>query len=427
MQIGLCPNKRPYLRTLSLVPTRQKVGKGIVYRYNVLRNQQEKGTQHMSNRENMITLARQLAADFATRADEADRIGKLPVEDINALKQSGYLGISVPAEFGGAGLSLHDCLAAHLELSQGSTSTAMVVGMQMHVFGHQRETRSWREETYAQFCREAAQGAIFNAIASEPAMGSPSRGGLPASTAGRHPDGGWLVNGHKTWSTGGIHLTHMLVRVAVEGEVGDVLVRQEMPGVRWEETWSDSLSLRASDSHDVFFENVHIPDEYLIGRGESKPAANVWFPLVMSTIYLGAAMAARHHVIRYALERVPTALGKPIAMLPKIQRQIGEIDIALQAARALLFEVAAEWTERDEDRPQMVARIAAAKTVVTETANKVTDQALQIAGGTSITKALPLERFFRDVRAGAMQPPAGDTALELVGRAAIAAVERRAA
>ena len=138
-------------------------------------------------------------------------------------------------------------------------------------------------------------------------------------------------------------------------------------------------------------------------------------------------MAARHHVIRYALERVPTALGKPIATLPKIQRQIGEIDIALQAARALLFEVAAEWTERDEDRPQMVARIAAAKTVVTETANKVTDQALQIAGGTSITKALPLERFFRDVRAGAMQPPAGDTALELVGRAAIAAVERRAA
>lgn len=375
----------------------------------------------MTNREKMITLARQLAADFATRADEADRIGKLPVEDIDALKESGYLGISVPAEFGGAGLSLRDCLAAHLELSQGSTSTAMVVGMQMHVFGHQRETRSWRKETFAQFCREAAQGGIFNAIASEPAMGSPSRGGLPASTAVRHPDGGWLVNGHKTWSTGGIHLTHMLVRVDVEGVAGNVLVRQECPGVRWENTWSDSLSLRASDSHDVFFENVHIPADYLIERG-GKAVPNVWFPLVMSTIYLGAAMSARHRVIRYALERVPTALGKPIATLPKIQRQIGEIDIALQAARALLFEVAGEWTERDEDRAAISARIAAAKTVVTETANKVTDQALQIAGGTSITKALPLERFFRDVRAGAMQPPAGDTALELVGRAAIAAV-----
>lgn len=376
----------------------------------------------MSNTQQMITQARQLAADFATRADEADRIGKLPVEDINALKQSGYLGISVPTEFGGAGLSLRDCLAAHLELSQGSTSTAMVVGMQMHVFGHQRETRSWRAETFAQFCQEAAQGAIFNAIASEPAMGSPSRGGLPASTAVSLPDGGWVVNGHKTWSTGGVHLTHMLVRVDVEGVAGNVLVRQECPGVRWENTWSDSLSLRASDSHDVFFENVHIPADYLIERG-GKAVPNVWFPLVMSTIYLAAAMSARHHVIRYALERVPTALGKPIATLPKIQRQIGEIDIALQAARALLFEVAGEWTERDEDRAAISARIAAAKTVVTETANKVTDQALQIAGGTSITKALPLERFFRDVRAGSMQPPAGDTALELVGRAAIAAVE----
>ena len=134
-------------------------------------------------------------------------------------------------------------------------------------------------------------------------------------------------------------------------------------------------------------------------------------------------MAARNRVIQFALERVPTALGKPIATLPKIQRQIGEIDVALQAARSLLFDVAAEWTGDDADRRKMSARIAAAKTMVTETANKVTDQALRIAGGSSITKALPLERYFRDVRAGAMQPPSGDTALEMVGRAAIAEFE----
>jgi alkylation response protein AidB-like acyl-CoA dehydrogenase len=60
--------------------------------------------------------------------------------------------------------------------------------------------------------------------------------------------------------------------------------------------------------------------------------------------------------------------------------------------------------------------------IVTQTANSVTEKALQIAGGTSITKALPLERHFRDVRAGSMQPPSGDTALEMVGRAAIEAL-----
>jgi alkylation response protein AidB-like acyl-CoA dehydrogenase len=137
---------------------------------------------------------------------------------------------------------------------------------------------------------------------------------------------------------------------------------------------------------------------------------------------LGTAVAARNHVIQFTLERVPTALGKPIATLPKIQRQIGEIDINLQAARSLLLEVAGQWTGDNEQRSQFMSRIAAAKMIVTQTANSVTEKALQIAGGTSITKALPLERHFRDVRAGSMQPPSGDTALEMVGRAAIEAL-----
>ncbi|WP_420630059.1 acyl-CoA dehydrogenase family protein [Candidatus Leptofilum sp.] len=373
------------------------------------------------NVETAVSLATTLAQQFASRADEADKAGVLPTEDVAALKESGYLGISIPREFGGYGLSLRDCVAAQLALAQGSTSTAIVAGMQVHIFGHQREVRSWDEDWYAQFCRLAASGSLFNSVASEPAMGSPSRGGLPATTAVPTQNGdGWVVNGRKTWSTGGKHLTHMLVRVDLEGEGAVVLVEQEMPGVEWITTWSDSLSLRASDSHDVVFTNVHIPKNYVVERGGRKPEPNVWFPMIMSTIYLGAALAARNRVIQFALERVPTALGKPIATLPKIQRQIGEIDVALQAARSLLFDVAGEWTGNDADRKKMSARIAAAKTMVTETANKVTDQALRIAGGSSITKALPLERYFRDVRAGSMQPPSGDTALEMVGRAAIA-------
>lgn len=367
-----------------------------------------------------LQLAEQLANEFATRADDADTNGALPFEDIQALKSSGYLGISVPKEFGGYGLSLKECVAAHLTLAQGSTSTALVAGMQVHLFGHEREIRSWKPEWYEQFCREAVSGALFNAVASEPAMGSPSRGGLPATTAVSSADGSeWIINGRKTWTTGGEHLTHLLVRINIEGELGNVLIKQNTPGMRWEKTWQDALSLRASDSHDVIFEDVHIPHNYVIQRGATKKMANVWFPMIMASVYLGAAMAARQRVIQFALERVPTALGKPIATLPKIQRQIGDIDISLQAAQALLFDVAGSWSGKDEDRDYMAARIAAAKTMVTETANDVTDKALRIAGGTSITKSLPLERYFRDVRAGSMQPPSGDTALEMVGRAAI--------
>jgi len=367
-----------------------------------------------------VATAKRLAIEFAARADEADKSGTLPQADVDALKRSGYLGLSIPREYGGMGLSLYDCVAAQLELAQGSAATALVAGMQVHIFGHQREARSWDEAWYEQFCRDAAQGALFNSIASEPDMGSPSRGGLPATTAVLSEDGEeWVVNGRKTWSTGGKHLTHLLVRVALEEEGAVVLIRQGTPGVEWVETWSDSLSLRASDSHDVIFKDVHIPYSQVVER-DVPFVPNIWFPMIMSTIYLGSALAARNCVIQFALERVPTALGKPIATLPKIQRQIGEIDVALQAARSLLMEVAAGWTGDNDGREAMSARIAAAKTIVTNTANDVTDKALRIAGGSSITKALPLERYFRDVRAGSMQPPSGDTALEIVGRAAIA-------
>ncbi len=367
-----------------------------------------------------LQVARALARDFAIRADAADRQGQLPLEDVAALRRSGYLTLSIPRIYGGLELSLADCLAAQLELAQGSPSSALVAGMQLHVFGHEREVRAWDEAVFARFCQAAVtEGALFNSVASEPALGSPSRGGGFQTNASLTPDGtNWMVNGHKTWTTGGRHLTHMLVRLSVLGGNGVMLIPQGLPGIEWQETWSESLSLRASDSHDVYFHDVLLPYENLIQQGE-RPQPNVWFPMVMSAIYLGAALAARSAVIQFTLERVPTALGQPIATLPKIQRQIGDLDLGLQAARALLFEVAREWRGVEEDRAAMMPRLAAAKLMVTEMANKATDKALQIAGGASITRALPLERYFRDVRAGSMQPPAGDTALEMIGRAAI--------
>lgn len=364
-------------------------------------------------------LAKHLAQEFARRADKADIDGTLPQEDVDALKSSGYLNLPVPRQYGGEGLPMRDCLAAHLELAQGSGSTAMVAGMPMHIFGHAREINQWPEETFEWFSREVVEhGAIFNSIASEPQLGSPSRGGLPESSAVPHEDG-WKVNGHKTWSTGGRHLTHMLVRVHIEDDPAVVLVLQDSPGVRWEQTWSNSLSLRASDSHDVFFEDVIVPQHHLIERGKSKSPPNAWFPMVMATLYLGIAIASRDTVIRFALDRVPTALGKPIATLPKIQRQIGEIDLQLQAAKALLFKTAGDWVGDEAHRGKQMAEIVTAKHMVAEIANQVTDKALRVAGGQGITKALPLERHFRDVRAGLMQPPSGDTALEIIGRNAI--------
>lgn len=366
-------------------------------------------------------IARAVSAEIAPRTDQANQDGQLPAADVATLVDKGYTALAIPKEYGGYGASMADCLAAQIEISQANPSTALVAGMNMQVSGNQRETRSWIEGKYAQVCAEIVNNrGLINATATEPALGSPSRGQFYKTTA-IEKDGGYCINGLKTWATGGEHLTHMLVKLSMGEESGTLLVPQTARGIRWEYTWRDVLAFRASDSHDVYFEDCWVSADALLERA-SKPPPNVWFPMVMTSIYLGAAIGARNVVVQYALERVPTALGRPIATLPKIQRQIGEIDVQLQAARALLFEVAGSWRGDESlvERKAFLARVAAAKVMATNTARTVTDRALQVAGGISLTAALPLERYFRDVRAGSMQPPSGDTALELIGRAALA-------
>ena len=363
------------------------------------------------NRDEILVVADELSRDFATRAGDADRQGTLPTEDLEALRTSGLAGLTVPKQYGGLGADLGLTVETLLKLSQGSTSTALVAAMQFNLFGHGLETGSFGLHT-DEFCNRAMNGELFNSAASEPQLGSPSRGGLPETYTVREGDT-LVLNGHKTWVTGGAGLSHLLVRARLEDVAVNVWVPNRMPGVRWEKTWGDGLSLRASASDDVFFGDVRLPASNLMADGPK--AVNVWFPLLVGAVYLGTALAARDAAAKYARERIPTALGKPIATLPTIQRQMGDMEVRLLAAQTLLVQTARSWNgagDRDVFFPQVVA----AKVFAVETALTVTDAALKLAGGASLSPELPLERFFRDVRAGLMHPPSGDAALELVGR-----------
>lgn len=369
-------------------------------------------------RDEAVALAGRLVAEIGPRANAADRAGRMPPDDAAALKASGYLALSVPVEAGGGGLSLADCVCAQLVLAQASTSTALVAAMQLHLFGHARETHPWPAGIEQQLYRLAVAGALMNSVASEPELGSPSRGGLPKTEL--TPDGdGYRLAGHKTWTTGGRALDHLLVRARLGDDAVVAWVPANAPGVAWQETWHDALSLRASDSHDLYFRDVIVPSERVFAGGASKQP-NAWFATLTAATYLGAAIAARNRVTRYALQRVPTALGRPIATLPAIQRQIGEMQAGLDAAQTLMLAAAEDWSAAAPGQREAVyPRIIAAKHVAVDTALRVTEQALRAAGGASLSADLDLERYFRDARAGLMHPPSGDAALELVGRAVI--------
>jgi alkylation response protein AidB-like acyl-CoA dehydrogenase len=380
---------------------------------------------------NFVTIANQLASQFAVDADTYDREGAFPFEHYRALHESGYLRLVVPTEYGGASASLYEMVRAQEALARGDGSTAMAVDMTVQVIGRLREMATWPEATFAHVCRAIVErGALVYSVATEADLGSPSRGGAPQTSA-TPVAGGWLINGRKLFVSMAPALTFFITSVALppsddapQGAIAQAIVTGDSPGLQIENTWSDSLSLRASGSYDVVYTDVFVPDDLLVDRvaigAPSRPGAPVsmaWFALTLSAVYLGIGQAACDAVCTYARERVPTALGKPIATLPNIQRRVGEAHAQLMAARLVLHDVARTWSEVPEQRISMAPQIAMAKYLATNAAVAAADQALRVAGGFALTRRLPLERFYRDARAGLTHPPQDDAALEMIGKA----------
>lgn len=381
-----------------------------------------------------VDLAGDLAARFAARAEVHDRDGSFPIENYADMHEAGYLKLIVPREYGGEGADLFEIVLAQERLARGDGSTAMAVDMTMHLIGQQIEARRWPEPIFAEICRSiAAQGALINSAASEPEMGSPSRGGLPTATATPAP-GGWLINGHKIFVSMAPALHYIITTVALppgpdapDGARGSAIVRAGAPGLRLKDTWSDALSLRTSGNYDVLLEDVFVPDEWVVDRAPAgapmtppgPPLHMAWSALSLAAVYLGIGEAARDTICRYARERTPSALGRPIATLPAIQRRIGEIQTGLMSARAVLYAAAQEWVARPDRREAMPAQIAMAKYLCTNAAIAASDHALRIAGGFGLTRQLPLERYYRDARAGLTHPPQDDVSLELIGQTAL--------
>jgi alkylation response protein AidB-like acyl-CoA dehydrogenase len=381
---------------------------------------------HLTARQKQfVKLADDLAASHRARVDAFDRQNELPLESYRELKASGYASLTVSERFGGSGANLLEFVLAHTRLAMGDASVALGAAMNAHVLGSANEANSWPEALLERIGHDVvAQGALVNAIASEPELGSPSRGGA-FRTVAHKIEGGWEITGRKTWATGGRTIDYFVVHASLEGKnlsanVGKMIIPATSPGFRLESTWMDALAMRSSAAHDAVLENVFVPDELFIPPAPSDPNSSAWFWSSMAATYLGVGWAALEEMTRYAKTRVPSALGKPISSLENVQRNIGEMELSLKSAQLLLLEATGRWSANleasTEDRASLLPLLAGAKHACTNAAIHVTDLALRTAGGGSLTRATSLERHFRDARAGLAHPPTDDLALGMIGR-----------
>ncbi len=381
----------------------------------------------------IVALAGELADTFAVRANENDWEGRFPYENYQDLRASGYLGLTVSQESGGWGANLLEVTLAQARLAEGCASTALVTTMHLAMIKRMAIAGSEQYPLFDRICRAVIEeGAMINSAASEPALGSPSRGGKPTTTARRQADGSWLINGRKTYTTGSSILRFFLVRASVEDEAPseaglppltettrNFLVERDTPGLRVEETWN-SLSMRLSASHDLILENVRVAPEddaeLLEGKRPEAPVELAAWGLPLVGLYLGIAQGARNEAVRFAKRRRPNSLDQPISSVPHIQEKVAKMELALLQCKAVLYGLAEQFVRDPASVP--ASQFAAAKYLVTNHAVEIVDLAMRLVGGASLSLSLPMQRYYRDIRAGFNNPPMDDATLALLSKQA---------
>ncbi len=362
-------------------------------------------------------LAEKLAARFAGRAGRHDREGTFPFENFADLRENGYLKATVPKRYGGDELSLYGLVQLQERLAYGDGSTALAVGWHVGQVLHFRESRKWPEPLFADLCRSVVRdGTMINTFASEAASGSPSRGGRPETTAVR-ADGGWRITGRKTFSTLAPILDRFVVTAYVpeEDAVAEFLV-ERTERVSIVETW-DTLGMRSTGSHDVVLDGAFAgADKRIPGKGEDDGGG--WL-LHIPACYIGIARAARDYALEFARSYRPNTLSEPISSLPSVRQTIGEMEIELRTARSLLYEAAERWDREVGLRPSLRPELSLAKYAAVNNAIRVVDLSMRIVGGASLSRRSPLERYYRDVRAGLHNPPMDNAVLQTLADSAL--------
>jgi alkylation response protein AidB-like acyl-CoA dehydrogenase len=370
----------------------------------------------------LLAQAAALAPGFAARAAAHDRDATFPFENFEELRRAGILGLTAPTSFGGQGAGVLDAVLLLERLARADGSTALALGWHLSNIGKLAESGAWSDAQRARvFTAAVRDGGLLNSAASEHATGSPSRGGRPTTRA-RRTDEGWILDGRKVYVTAAPALAHFIVSATLEesggATVANFLVPRDAPGVRVEATW-DALGMRASGSDDLVLEGARLPADARLDTAPQPGHSNgAGWGLHTPAVYLGVAEAARDFAAAFAAYRQPNSMAAPIGEAPHVQQRLARVEMALLPARTLLFTLADRWDRGSlEERGSLGPALAACKSIAIQAALDAVDEAMRVVGAPGLTKAQPIERYYRDVRAGLHNPPMEDTVWPLLANA----------
>jgi len=379
-------------------------------------------------REKLVALASELASDFATRAAEHDRNNSFPFENIERLKETGYTALIIPEANGGLGGDLEDYVLCQEQLAQGCSATAIAINMHLFGLGSMVERATGERPEEKLFLDAIGHGRqIIGGGISEPETGGDW--GYFATKARQDGDT-YVLNGRKTFTSLSPVIDLFMVMATLEEtnppRSSTFLIPKGTPGLELIETW-DAMGMRATASHDLVIKDVRVP---AVAMTESRPIGPIeesavslftWFSLSVAAVYTGIAIAAFKFVKEFSGRFKPMALARPIKYLPGIQFAAADAEALLAQSRALYIGNAREYLSKPKSfaGEAGLARMVLAKYVATNNAVRAVDQMMEIVGAHGYLKKFPMERYFRDVRAGVNHPLSNARARELIGKSSL--------
>lgn len=344
---------------------------------------------------------RRLAREFTQkevipRAAQADETGQFPMDIAKKAWELGLLGYRVPKEYGGLGLgSIEDCIVAEEICSgcMGIHATLNITNLAMEpilVAGNEAQKKKWlgmltEKLTFSSYC------------VTEPAAGSDVAG---LQTTAVKKGRSYIVNGTKRFITGASLANYYVVfaytdKTQKHKGMSAFIIPREARGVSVGKK-ENMMGQRASDTREVTFEDVEVPEENRLGaEGEAFKIAMKAFDRTRPGVAagcVGITRAALEHSTRYAKER--KAFGQSIAEFQAIQFMLADIAMNLEAARLLTYEAA--WLIDNGQRNSKFASMA--KAFGADMAMKATVDAVQIFGGVGYSKEYPVEKLMRDAK-----------------------------
>ena len=382
-------------------------------------------------------LTEEMLERFRGRAAGYDRENSFFHEDFEEIKDSGYLKLSVPEQFGGAGLNVAQIGREQRRLARYAPADAVAVNMHLYWAGLCADMHRVGDDSLQWLLEEAGAGEIFAAGHSERGNDLPL---LLSTTKAERVDGGWKFTGHKSFGT----MTPVWTRMGLHAmdtsnpdapQIVHAFLPRDTENVRIEEAW-DSLGMRATRSDDTILDGAFVPDSY-IARVIPAGAAGMdlfvvgvfaWALIGFANVYFGIAERMLELTIDYVKNKQSIALASgTYAHHPETQHNIAEMIMLIDSMEPQIDSVsdgyaasvanAGSWGPMDG--PTWISKIVSLKQTVSKNALRVADLAIETVGGLGVARHGEFERLYRDARMGPIHPANPALTRELMAKIAL--------